>query len=185
MPPLAAIGIFGFSRLGYDASTLTVDATYAKDLLPWILVMSFGMGFVFVPAHADRRPRRRRAGLGYRLRRPERHAADRWLARARRPQHGGRHGDPQQGRRDRGAVCKNGSIIPADGKDVNLQVVHVAFTHGSTIAFTVGAAMIALGAILVFAFMRVSHEELAMDGPAELTPAELTEEPPELVTTSA
>ena len=40
----------------------------------------------------------------------------------------------------------------------------VAFTHGSVMAFEVGAAMIGLGAIIVFAFMRVSHNDLANDG---------------------
>ena len=59
---LAAIGIWGFSRIPYSTPRqLAVNATYVKDLLPWILVMSFGMGFVFVPAHADRGPRRGRA----------------------------------------------------------------------------------------------------------------------------
>lgn len=39
---LAAVGMWGFS-------TLTVERTYAAGLLPWILVLSFGMGLAFVP----------------------------------------------------------------------------------------------------------------------------------------
>ncbi len=37
--------------IDYDANpaTLGVEASYVTDLLPWILVMSFGMGMVFVP----------------------------------------------------------------------------------------------------------------------------------------
>ncbi len=168
---LAAIGIYGFSRLGYDASTLTVDATYAKDLLPWILVMSFGMGFVFVPLTltAVHGVGERDSGIGSGVLNAMQ-------------QIGGSLGlailstvavTATRTEADKiGTGLKNGTIVPADSKDVSLQVVHVAFTHGSTIAFTVGAAMIALGAILVFAFMRVSHTELAMDGPAEVAPVE-------------
>ena len=32
-----------------DLANLGVHASYVSDLLPWIVVMSFGMGFVFVP----------------------------------------------------------------------------------------------------------------------------------------
>ena len=50
---LAGIGLFGFSRIPYETgeprSNIGVHASYLTDLLPWILVMSFGMGFVFVP----------------------------------------------------------------------------------------------------------------------------------------
>lgn len=62
---------------------------------------------------------------------------------------------------------RHGTITPSGGpRDVRQQVAHVAFTHGSTVAFQVGALMIGLGAVLVFAFMRVSHEELGTDGAA-------------------
>lgn len=37
-----AAGMFGFSRL-------QVDSSYAPDLLPFILLLSFGMGLIFVP----------------------------------------------------------------------------------------------------------------------------------------
>jgi hypothetical protein len=39
---LVAGGMFGFSRLA-------VDSSYLTDLLPYILVLSFGMGLIFVP----------------------------------------------------------------------------------------------------------------------------------------
>jgi EmrB/QacA subfamily drug resistance transporter len=39
---LVAGGMFGFSRLA-------VDSTYVTDLLPYILLLSFGMGLIFVP----------------------------------------------------------------------------------------------------------------------------------------
>ncbi|MGL5861007.1 MAG: MFS transporter [Phycicoccus sp.] len=48
---LAAGGLFGFSRIPYDTTfpVTQVEASYPTDLLPYILLMSFGMGAVFVP----------------------------------------------------------------------------------------------------------------------------------------
>ena len=48
---MAAAGLFGFSRLPYD-TTFPVEAvsgSYVSDLLPFILLMSLGMGATFVP----------------------------------------------------------------------------------------------------------------------------------------
>ena len=48
---LAAAGLYGFAQLPYD-TTFPVQAVagdYWTDLLPFILLMSFGMGLVFVP----------------------------------------------------------------------------------------------------------------------------------------
>ena len=39
---LGAVGMWGFTHL-------TVDSTYATGLLPWILVLAFGLGLTFVP----------------------------------------------------------------------------------------------------------------------------------------
>jgi hypothetical protein len=56
-------------------------------------------------------------------------------------------------------------------KAFDAEAYNVAFTHGSTVAFMVGAAMIGLGCVLTFAFMRVSHRELATDGSPALAAA--------------
>ena len=48
---MAAAALFGFSRLPYD-TTFPVEAvtgSYVTDLLPFILLMSLGMGMTFVP----------------------------------------------------------------------------------------------------------------------------------------
>lgn len=39
---LAAVGMWGFSHL-------TPQSTYTADLLPWIVVLAFGLGLIFVP----------------------------------------------------------------------------------------------------------------------------------------
>ena len=48
---MAGAALFGFSRLPYDDSlaSLSVDAHYATDILPFIVLMSLGMGLTFVP----------------------------------------------------------------------------------------------------------------------------------------
>ena len=48
---MAAAALFGFSRLPYDTSfpISNVQGSYVTDLLPFILLMSFGMGLTFVP----------------------------------------------------------------------------------------------------------------------------------------
>ena len=50
---MAAAALYGFSRLPYDTTapgrTDVTRADYVTDLLPFILLMSFGMGLTFVP----------------------------------------------------------------------------------------------------------------------------------------
>jgi hypothetical protein len=44
-------------------------------------------------------------------------------------------------------------------------IANQAFAHGATTAFLVGAVMILVGSAIVWAFLNVSHKELATDGP--------------------
>ena len=48
---LAAVALFGFSRIPHSTSFPPADiqASYWSDILPYILMMSFGMGMTFVP----------------------------------------------------------------------------------------------------------------------------------------
>jgi EmrB/QacA subfamily drug resistance transporter len=51
---LGALGMWGFSRLDNHVTlspqgVLNIDVSYWTDLLPWILVLSFGLGLTFVP----------------------------------------------------------------------------------------------------------------------------------------
>ena len=48
---MAAGALFGFSRLPYDTDfpATNVTGNYVTDILPYILLMSFGMGMTFVP----------------------------------------------------------------------------------------------------------------------------------------
>ena len=48
---MAAAALFGFSRLPYDTTfpTSNVTGSYVTDILPFIILMSLGMGMTFVP----------------------------------------------------------------------------------------------------------------------------------------
>ena len=164
---IATVGIFGFSRISYDATALTVDTSYVKELLPFILIMSFGMGFVFVPLTltAVHGVGERDSGIGSGVLNAMQ-------------QIGGSLGlailstVAVTATRDKAdeiaAGLQSGSVTPQGSADsVRDQLGHVAFTYGSTVAFAVGAGMIGLGALLVFAFMRVSSAELQTDGPEQ------------------
>lgn len=163
---IAAVGIYGFSRIGYDTTTLTVQASYAKDLLPWILMMSFGMGFVFVPITltAVHGVGERDSGIGSGvLNAMQQIGGSLGLAvlstvavtALRNKSADIAAGLPQRG----------GTPNPDGRAELQERVFNVAFTHGSTIAFAVGSVMFLAAALIVFAFMRVSHEDLATDGP--------------------
>ncbi len=165
---LAAIGIWGFSRISYssDVANLAVNASYVKDLLPWILVMSFGMGFVFVPLTltAVHGVGERDSGIGSGvLNAMQQIGGSLGLAVLSTVAVTALHNKSNE--IAAAAQASGANPTPAQQKIFGNQVFDVSFTHGSTVAFTVGAAMILLGAIIVFAFMRVSHEELGTDGP--------------------
>jgi EmrB/QacA subfamily drug resistance transporter len=151
---VATVGIFGFSRIAYHSDTLTVTATYPKDLLPWILVMSLGMGFVFVPLTltAVHGVGERDSGIGSGVLNAMQ-------------QIGGSLGLAILSTVAVTAAGNKTKEIFASNPEANHNAVSaVAFTHGSVRAFEIGALMIGLGALIIFAFMRVSHSDLATDG---------------------
>lgn len=154
---IAATGMFGFSRL-------TVDSTYAGDLLPWIIVLAVGLGLTFVPltltAVAGVRDEDSGAGsaalntaqqiggaIGLAaLTTVFTHAfADRIGALA----------GPIQ------AQAQSGAISADQAKAAMAHAQLVAQTDGSTRGFLVGAGMIAVGAVVILFGLRVKHEELA------------------------
>ena len=154
---IASVGMFGFSQL-------TVDSTYAGHLLPWIVVLAFGLGLTFVPltltAVAGVRAEDSGAssaalntaqqiggaiGLAA-LTTVFTHAfADRMTALA----------GPIQGQAQSGAITAD----QAHAAMANAQLV--AQTDGSTRGFLVGAAMILVGSLVIFFGLNVKHEELA------------------------
>ena len=123
--------------------SLSVDAHYVTDILPFIVLMSLGMGMDVRPADADRRARGRHPGLGHRVRRAEHDAAGRRRARPGRPVHGGRALHLRQGRppwcpRPRRPPPPAAATRPRPSTLETL-IGNVAFTEGATQAFLAGA----------------------------------------------
>lgn len=167
---LAAVGLFGFSLIDYDANpaTLGVEASYVTDLLPWILVMSFGMGMVFVPLTltAVHGVGDEDSGIGSGvLNAMQQVGGALGLATlstvfvASATNKGTQIATAARGPQERVGI----QPTPEELEQFKLAAGDVAFTHGATIAFIAGPGMILLGALAVFAFMNVEHEELATD----------------------
>jgi EmrB/QacA subfamily drug resistance transporter len=160
---LSAAGLWGFSRLPTEANIdqVAVTATYVGDLLPWIVIFSFGMGLVFVPLTltAVHGVGERDSGIGSGVLNAMQ-------------QVGGALGlaslstvavnaATEKGN-EIAAVLQNASQPPAtaNGDSVADAIANVAFAHGSTAAFAVGAVMVLIGSALVWAFLNVRHQEL-------------------------
>ena len=167
---LAGTALFGFSRVPYDATlpTLSVDATYLANLLPFIILMSLGMGLTFVPMTltAVHGVGQRDSGIGSAVLNSMQ-------------QIGGAiglavlstvavhfTGDQAMLLGRAAAVAGDLTEAPnctAPSSQLAGEICRVAFTEGATHAFLTGAAMIWLGTLIVVVFMNVRYEELATD----------------------
>ncbi len=161
---LAGIGLFGFSRIPYETTNLRdigVHASYVTDLLPWILVMSFGMGLVFVPLTltAVHGVSNDDSGIGSGvLNAMQQIGGALGLATLSTVAvHATTNKAQEIGASLQAAA--GGNPQAASGPSGN-DVVQAAFAYGSTHAFIVGAVMIWIGAVIVFLFMNVTHEEI-------------------------
>jgi EmrB/QacA subfamily drug resistance transporter len=146
---ISAFGMWGYTLLD-------VDSTYVADLLPWILVLSVGMGLVFVPLTltAVSRVAREDSGVGSAVLNTMQ-------------QVGGALGlatlgtvavqAAQNKAEELGRLAQSGAFDP----DL---IAAAAQTHGATQAFWVAAVMILAGAFIVLFGLSIKHEELATDG---------------------
>jgi EmrB/QacA subfamily drug resistance transporter len=154
---LGAVGMWGFTHL-------TVDSTYATGLLPWILVLAFGLGLTFVPLTLT-------AVAG--VEDEDSGAGSAALNTAQ--QIGGAIGLAAlttvftSGFKDKAAELtatlnqqvQSGTMDAAQAKQAGQAIALQAQTFGSTQGFMVGAGLILVGAVLVFLGLSVKHEDLA------------------------
>jgi EmrB/QacA subfamily drug resistance transporter len=164
---LAAGGMLGMSRL-------TVDSTYVSGLLPWILLLSFGLGLVFVPLTltAVSGVAREDAGVGSAVLNTMQQVggslglatlstvavsaatskAHELVAAAQK------------------AAAAGGSSGGAPTREQLAAAQHhvalLAQTHGATQAFLVAALMVLGGTVIILLGLNVKHEVLASDGGA-------------------
>ncbi|MCW2791078.1 MAG: drug resistance transporter, EmrB/QacA subfamily [Nocardioides sp.] len=165
---LAAAALFGFSRLPYDTSFPVSEVTghYASDVLPFILMMSFGMGLTFVPLTltAVHHLRAEDSGIGSGVLNTMQ-------------QVGGALGlsllstiatqtiTDRVSELSKAAAAAGAHLTPDQLAAAQQVVAHQVFTEGSTDAFLFGAGLMVLASLVTWLFLNVKHEELATDGP--------------------
>ncbi|GAB3884340.1 DHA2 family efflux MFS transporter permease subunit [Terrabacter terrigena] len=156
----ATVGMWGFTHL-------TPESTYAANLLPWIVVLAFGLGLIFVPltltavhgvAHEDSS------------------VASAVLNTMQ--QVGGTIGLATlstifvNNLNDKVAelTAKMPQSGPAPTQEqlaaAQKMIADEAFTYGASRAYVVAAIMIAVGGIITLVALNVRHRELASDGAA-------------------
>jgi hypothetical protein len=179
---LAGIALYGFSRISVDDSpanllriaggsgSLSDDVNYWTAIAPFIVVMAFGMGLVFVTMTlvAVHGIPSEESGIGSGVLNTMQQvggaiglAALSTVA---------LHFSTNRGEEIGGAIqAASGSGGSAPSPDVaerlNALVGQAAFTEGATNAFLVGAFMIWTASAIIWLLLNVKHDELATDGP--------------------
>jgi EmrB/QacA subfamily drug resistance transporter len=172
---MAAVALYGFSRLSVPTGTadllavgpdsfLGAGVNYWSSIFPFIILMSVGMGMVFVPLTltAVHHLRSEDSGIGSGVLNTMQ-------------QVGGALGL---------AILGTVSLHYASNTKTDLFQDLVAqgkspaeagrlayigsFTEGASAAFLVGAVLILIGSLAIWAFLNVKHQELATDGPEGL-----------------
>lgn len=168
---MAAVALWGFSRLPYDTDVSSLplkdlQGHYASDLLPFIVLMAFGMGMTFVPLTltAVHHLRAEDSGIGSGVLNTMQ-------------QVGGALGLSLLGTvatqtmddraRELAAASKAAAADLAPDQLAALQKIAGAqiFTEGSTHAFLLGAGLMIVASLVTWVFLNVRHAELATDGP--------------------
>jgi predicted MFS family arabinose efflux permease len=160
---MAAAALFGFSRLPNDTTLPIQDVTgsYWTDLLPYIVLMSVGMGLVFVPLTltAVHHLRAEDSGIGSGVLNTMQ-------------QVGGALGLSLLGTIATQTMDDLGVDLTKAAQQAGLAagpipaaVQHQIFTAGASDAFLLGAGLMLVASLVTWIFLNVKHEELATDGP--------------------
>ena len=172
---LAGFALFMFSRLSIDASPSSLishvsagnpigdSVNYWTEIMPFIVLMSLGMGLTFVPMTlvAVHGIRAEDSGIGSGVLNTMQ-------------QVGGAlglavlstvaaHYATQRAGEIVASIQASGAAAPAGGPTRAFQdaVGYAAFAHGSTTAFLTGAFMIWTASLIIWALLSVKHTELA------------------------
>lgn len=170
---MAAISLYGFSRIPHDTTfpVVAVQAGYLTDILPFIVLMSIGMGMTFVPVTltAVHHVRAEDSGIGSGvLNTMQQVGGALGLATlstvALRTIETSREAVSAAAQQ---AAQLPGAPIPTAAQQQAMEIVigQQIFADGATSAFLVGAGMALLGSLVIWVFLNVKHTELATDGP--------------------
>jgi len=166
---LSAGALFGFSRLPFDTTfpASDVQGSYVTDLLPYIIVMAFGMGMVFVPLTltAVHHLRPEDSGIGSGVLNTMQQVGGALglslLGTIATQTINGRLSDLAAAAQKAGGA----QLSPDQLEAVQKVTFHQVFTEGSTDAFLLGAGLMLIASVVTWAFLNVKHQELATDGP--------------------
>jgi EmrB/QacA subfamily drug resistance transporter len=151
---MAATALYGFSQLPYDttAPISGVTGSYATDLLPFILMMSFGMGLTFVPLTltAVHHLRTEDTGIGSGVLNTMQ-------------QVGGALGLSLLATLATQTITDRSKELGQAMADPIAQ--HQVFTEGATDAFLLAAGLMVVASLVTWIVLTVKHQELATDGP--------------------
>lgn len=172
---MASSALFGFSRLSIPdgaadvvaaaaaQAPLGADVNYWTSIFPFIMLMSLGMGAVFVPLTltAVHHVRAEDSGIGSGVLNTMQQvggalglAIMATIANTYATDHGEKIGP---------AIGK--ALAGADPETIQLAIQGGSFPSGATAAFFFGTFLMLAGSAIVWAFLDVKHEELATDGP--------------------
>ncbi|MFN8194613.1 MAG: MFS transporter [Nocardioidaceae bacterium] len=172
---LVAAALFGFSRIPHDVTypVSDVNASYVSDILPFILMMSFGMGLTFIPLTltAVHHVEARDSGIGSGVLNTMQQvggalglatlstvAQHVWTS----------TGDKLSAAAAQAmAALPAGTPAPTAAQQQAMETIarQQVFAEGATTAFLWGSGMALAASLIVWVFLNVKHTELATDGP--------------------
>jgi EmrB/QacA subfamily drug resistance transporter len=166
-------GVGGLAATGgmLGMAQLEVGSSYVGGLLPWILLLSVGLGLTFVPLTltAVSGVAREDSGVGSAVLNTMQQvggslglATLSTVAVSAAKDRGAELGAALQAKA--AAAGSASGVSPEQLAALRQQVALQAQTHGYTRAFLVGAAMVFIGAVIVLVGLTIRHEELANDG---------------------
>ena len=172
---LAAGALFGFSTLPFDTSfpAEEVVGTYVTDLLPFIILMAFGMGLTFVPVTltAVHHLRPEESGIGSGVLNTMQQVGGALglavLATVATQTFTDRGAELARAGADAAAAAGGNAPSPEAVQRIEEIARLQVFTEGSTQAFLVGSILMLAASVVIWVFLDVKHEELATDGPPE------------------
>jgi len=165
---MAAVALFGFSRLPFDTTfpVTDVQGSYWTGLLPYIVLMSVGMGLVFVPLTltAVHHLRAEDSGIGSGVLNTMQ-------------QVGGALGlsllgtiatqtfDDRMANLGAAAHAASAGLAPSQVQKLQTAIFDQAFTEGATHAFLLASILMLAASAVTWLVLNVKHDELATDGP--------------------
>jgi EmrB/QacA subfamily drug resistance transporter len=156
---LVTAGMLGFSRLA-------TDSTYVSDLLPFIMLLSVGLGLTFVPLTltAVSGVARQDSGVGSAVLNTMQQVGGS-IGLATLSTVAVSAGTHKAAELAAALKTRAGGGMSRDQlAELQHQIALQAQTHGATRAFMVAAAMALAGALIVLVGLNVSHETVANDG---------------------